>query len=120
MTTLSSHRVGFVSRAVYGMGLPHNGTAPSIDAARKASHRVAEDRRAILRALYAVYPEGMTDQQIQDATLIQDNSERPRRGSLEEDGLVERLGERRPTRSGTRAWVWHISAKGRALLAEVP
>lgn len=99
---------------------PHNHTAPSIDAARLVSSQVAEDRRAILRELHRVYPEGMTDQEIQGATGIKENSERPRRGSLQLDGLIERLGERRATDSGVKAWVWHLSAKGRAAMSEVP
>jgi hypothetical protein len=110
-----------ISNLVYGRHTcPHNGTAPSIDAARSAANRVAADRQAILRALHSVYPDGLTDQQLQDMTGIEENSERPRRGSLEDDRLVERLGERRPTRSGVKAFVFTISAKGRLAMQETP
>jgi transcription initiation factor IIE alpha subunit len=100
--------------------LPHNGTAPSIEAARYAANKVAEDRKAILRALHAVYPDGLTDQAIQDATGIEESSERPRRGKLHEDGLIEKMQERRPTRSGVGAWVWMLTAKARNAMNETP
>lgn len=49
----------------------------------------------------------MTDEQIQIQLRMNGNTERPRRGELEEAGWVVDSGKRRTTRAGLFAIVWH-------------
>ena len=50
--------------------------------------------------------DGMTDEELQVALRMVDNTERPRRRELVERDLVVDSGRKRPTISGRRAIVW--------------
>ena len=52
---------------------------------------------------------GATDQEIQDATGLDQNTERPRRVWLMDHGIVKDSGLTRRTKSGRKAVVWVIA-----------
>lgn len=70
---------------------------------------------AVLRALHDIGP--LTDEELQKATNLSPNAERPRRGELVALGFVEESGGTRKTNSGRNATVWRLSAAGRARVA---
>lgn len=77
-------------RAAAARALPKSGTA----------------RRRVYDRLCAVYPDGRTDDELQDALAMPPNTERPRRVELVELGLVVDSGRTRPSRYGNPAVVW--------------
>ena len=66
-------------------------------------------RAVVLATLEQAGTEGMTDEEIQDATGLQGSCQRPRRVELVQRGLVRDSGNTRPTRSGRRAVVWIVA-----------
>lgn len=89
--------------------VPHNGTAPSIAAAKVAATTATQKRDKLLAAYRNAGVRGMTDEEAEAATGIAGNTIRPRRGEL----MSERFGEvvvdsghQRPTRSGCMATVY--------------
>jgi hypothetical protein len=78
----------------------------SAEAAESVREGAAELRERVYSALKRVWPEGLTDEQMQQALGMQGNTQRPRRRELEQRGLVRDSGERRFTTSGRRAVVW--------------
>jgi len=63
-------------------------------------------RRAVYQAIVASGDDGMTDEEMQDATGMAPNTQRPRRVELVRDGSVIDSGIRRNTKSGRKAVVW--------------
>lgn len=72
-------------------------------------------RMLVLRHLQSVGASGATDQQIQSATGLTGNSQRPRRQELQTLELIEDSGDVRPTVAGRAAVVWVATAKGLAI-----
>jgi len=52
---------------------------------------------------------GSTDEEIQVGLEMNPSTERPRRGELVEQGLIEDSGSRRKTQSGHLAIIWHLT-----------
>jgi len=77
----------------------------------------AGGRWAVLRALSGARA-GLTDEELQDATHLGANTERPRRVELVVMGLVTGMDERRITRSGRSAVVWAITPAGQRKVEE--
>lgn len=91
--------------------LPHNGTAPSIAAAKVAKHGALAQYARMLAIYRARGAEGMTDDEMAEHTAkseepIKPDAIRPRRGALITDGLVADSGKKRATRSGCMATVY--------------
>jgi len=64
-------------------------------------------QRAVIKALYA-HPGGLTDQDIQAATMLPDDSARRVRSDLVKMGLVVDSGIKREILSGRNAAVWRV------------
>ena len=94
------------------------GTAPYVrnsetsKAAAQAVKPSAETLRQRLLACLRLHPDGMTDEEMQDALQMQGSTQRPRRIELVNMGMVEpsetawRDPVTRKTRSGRLAQVW--------------
>jgi hypothetical protein len=63
-------------------------------------------RTLVYDTLRAAGAEGMTDEELQDATGLQGSCQRPRRVELVARNLVRDSGRTRPTRSGRAATLW--------------
>lgn len=66
----------------------------------------AAQRARVLEALRDAGGAGLTDDEMQDRLRMSGNTQRPRRGELEREGLVISTEMKRPTRSGRLAVVW--------------
>ena len=66
-------------------------------------------RAKVLAKLTAAFPNGMTDEELQDSLAMNPSSQRPRRVELVEQSWIEDSGDRRKTRSGTDAIVWRYN-----------
>lgn len=91
--------------------LPHNGTAPSIAAAKVAKHGASAQYARMLAIYRQRGASGMTDDEMAEYTErsgepIKPDAIRPRRGALITDGLVVDSGTKRATRSGCMATVF--------------
>lgn len=84
-------------------------------AAAGALPRSGTQRRKVLDAI-AVSPDGMTDDEVMEATHVHPNSVRPRRGELVTEGWVVDSGRRRDTDAGNAAAVWVLTDAGRRQL----
>jgi hypothetical protein len=82
----------------------HQDTA--VAAAHKIKPHTGTQRTLVYKTLLAVYPEGLTDQEIIEITGIRQQSENPRRWELVKKGRVIPTEERRLTESGCKAIVW--------------
>lgn len=93
--------------------------APETSRAAAASWigKTGRDRLRILSEL-AIVSDGLTDQELQDRLGIRESSERPRRVSLHQDGLIAKNGQTRPTASKRLACVWTITDAGRQALRQ--
>lgn len=80
----------------------------SIAAAREIEASAATLRGKVYRYLQARGKVGATDQEMQEALGMDPSTQRPRRVELVERSLVEDSGDKRKTRSGRAAVVWHI------------
>lgn len=78
----------------------------SEDAADSIKPRAGSMRQAVLE--FIIRNGGATDEQIQIALDMSNNSERPRRRELVQQGLVVDSGKRRLNRSGCKAIVWTL------------
>jgi hypothetical protein len=85
---------------------PHSGSDTSRGAALSIEPNAGTLRRKVLDRLKAVWPYGMTDEQMQDELYIAQNTQRPRRRELVQAGLVYDSGRRSLTRSGRSAIIW--------------
>lgn len=77
-------------------------------AAKKASKKLSENKKIIIQALSAIYPEGYTDEELAGATGLQEDNARKRRGDLVSDGFVEYMGITRLTKRQSPARVWRL------------
>jgi len=75
-------------------------------AAKSIKPRMSEDRQAVLDYLRERGAYGGTDNEIQAGTGMNGNTERPRRGELEDAGLVVDSGRRRASTGGRACVVW--------------
>lgn len=88
-------------------GPPHNGTDTSREAAEAIRPVAATMRDRIALAVYAAGADGATDQELAERLGMDPSTVRPRRGELVAAGRLADLGERRQTKAGRRAIVWH-------------
>jgi hypothetical protein len=87
--------------------LPSQRHSPTSIAAAEAAKPTAETYRlAVLLWLRHKGVLGGTDEEIQSALVMNQNTQRPRRVELVRMGLVKDSGRTRPTRSGRQAVVW--------------
>lgn len=87
------------------MTLPYQKHSPtSFQAALDFEDRALPARHRVFLAVKSLG--GATDEEVQDATDMNPNTQRPRRIELVIAGLVEDSGQTRKTRSGTQAVVW--------------
>lgn len=90
---------------------PFSGSTPETrETSRQAAQTVRNpdaDRERIYQALVNVWPDGLTDEQIQDRLRMDGNTERPRRGELAKAGRIKTQGTR-TTKSGKSAAVWTL------------
>lgn len=84
----------------------HSATSRASAAAVDGGSKKDTDRAAILLLLAHTGP--LTDEQIQTATGIEGNTERPRRRELQQAGLVRNSGHTAKTASGRNAFLWEV------------
>lgn len=95
------------------MELPHNGTVTSIAAAESMRPHVQTLRRKVCEFIAQAGAKGCTDEEIQIGLDMNPSTERPRRGEIWAFGLItDSMGEKRATKSGRSAVVWHVTDKG--------
>jgi hypothetical protein len=75
-------------------------------AAQRIRPASGTQRQNVLDELASVFPNGMTDEELQNGLEMNPNAQRPRRIELVEQGWVEDSGTRRKTMSGLDAIVW--------------
>ena len=90
-----------------GKAMKEGQSGTSKIAARRIMPRTGTQRARVLDLL-SRHPQGLTDEQMQDALGMNPSTQRPRRVELVEQGWVEDSGERRRTRSGHKAVVWRF------------
>ncbi len=87
--------------------VPHSATS------REAADAIRESAPTLKARVLAYIREcgerGSTDEEIQAALHMEGSTERPRRTSLVDDGVVRDSGKKRLTRSGRSACVWVIA-----------
>lgn len=99
--------------------LPYSNPTTSREAALSVPlSKVKEDRKAIARFIAGMGSDGATDDEIaRNLASVHPNAIRARRGEIWAHGVItDTAGETRPTATGSRAKVWHITDKGVALL----
>lgn len=99
--------------------LPYSNPTTGREAALTASQsKVKEDRKAIAQLIANMASDGATDDEIARALpSVHANALRARRGEIWAHGVItDTAGETRPTATGSRAKVWHITDRGIALL----
>ena len=57
------------------------------------------------------YDPGLTDEEMQSATMMNPSTQRPRRIELQRMGLIQDSGRKRATKSGRKAVVWELVAR---------
>jgi transcription initiation factor IIE alpha subunit len=85
-----------------------NGIWTSELAAEQAETFKASVVKRVFDYLVSQGGQGATDQEIEEATGIAGNTERPARLALEKDGLIKRTRRWRLTRSRRKALVWEV------------
>jgi hypothetical protein len=101
------------------MTLPYSNPTTSRAAALSVSvSKVKEDRKAIALFIAKMGSDGATDDEIaRNLSSVNANALRARRGEIWAHGVItDQAGETRPTATGSRAKVWHITDKGISLL----
>jgi len=78
-------------------------------AARRIAAHAPTLRERLLDAFREAGPRGLTDEEGMRAARIPGNSYRPRRGHLQQFGLIEVTNRTRPTASGDRARVYRLA-----------
>ncbi len=85
---------------------PHNGTATSKAAAKAIEPHINEQHRLLL-GYYRFYGrDGVTDQEMSEATKLDGSTVRPRRIELVDKGFVIDSGRTRATKTGRQATVY--------------
>ena len=93
--------------AAFSFTMPFVRTSPTSKAAAiKAVSRTHIDRVRLLDYLRKCGQDGATDEEMQLATGICGDRQRPRRGDLDKRGLIRKNGLTRTTLSGNQAAVW--------------
>ncbi|MBI1202652.1 MAG: hypothetical protein GC182_09095 [Rhodopseudomonas sp.] len=59
-------------------------------------------------AFLSAQPQGATDEAMQDGLGMAQNTQRPRRRELEQQGIVEASGQTALTRAGRKAVLWRL------------
>lgn len=90
-----------------GVKIARNASETSRNAAKGVLPKAGSQKHMILMLIRQAGENGMTDDEIADATGMDGNTVRPRRGELAEDGLILVLrGRTRKSRRGNDAQVW--------------
>jgi len=89
-----------------------NHPATSKMAAKRIKQKSGTKRMLVLTLLKSIYPEGMTDQEMQDTLNMRNQTQNPRRLELLEMKWIEDSGETRPTEAGLGAIVWKYIPDG--------
>lgn len=95
------------------------GSETSEEAAALIGPKAETLRMQVLKFLIDQGDDGATDEEIQDATGMGSNTERPRRRELEEANLVLKTYRIRRNRSKRRAAVYVATERGRAWAARL-
>ena len=88
------------------VGLPHSGSDTSRAAAERIVPVASVQAARVLQAIVAAGPDGRTDHELQAELNMTGDSERPRRWSLQNAGLIRDSGKRRRSPAGRKAIVW--------------
>lgn len=93
---------------------PHHRDAPDteVDAATLIRPRAGILRALVLDTFAAVWPDGLTDPELAEATGKYLYTVAPRRNELRSDGWLEETSQRRSTDHGRKAVVWRLSGRG--------
>lgn len=103
--------------------LPYSNDTTSYQAAQSASvPKVKQDRKAIAEYIANMEATGATDDELARALpAVHANALRARRGEIWAHGVItDSMGETRPTATGAKAKVFHITDRGIALLKRSP
>jgi hypothetical protein len=93
--------------AMVQLGLPFvKGSVTSEDAADSMESEAATLRAQVYKFIKALGEKGATDEEVQLATNMVGNTQRPRRRELQLKGRVVDSGRTRKTQSGRNAVVW--------------
>jgi hypothetical protein len=93
--------------------LPHNGTETSIAAAESMRPHAETLRRKVCEYIAQQGAKGATDEETQIALDMAGSTQRPRQGEVWGFGLItDSAGEKRATKSGRMAVVWHVTEAG--------
>lgn len=93
--------------------LPHNGTETSKAAAESMRPHAETMRRQVCQFIALQGAKGATDEEVQIGLGMNPNTERPRRGEVWGFRLItDQAGEKRATKSGRMAVVWHVTDAG--------
>ena len=85
-------------------------SATSKQAALRFAGQASKSREKIFLYL-SQFPDGLTDEEMQDDLDIPSNTQRPRRRELYVDGILADSGKTRKTRSGMDAVLWVVTGK---------
>jgi hypothetical protein len=92
------------------LGLLFQSHSPtSLAAAIAYADSAPNARRRVFDLLERLAPEGLTDEQMQDALRMSSNTQRPRRVELERAGLVVDSGRTRATHAKQQAVIWTVT-----------
>jgi hypothetical protein len=101
------HKERRMTQAAFTFDAPHQTCSATSRAAAEAIAPAAGTLRAtVLAYLVRCEESGATDEEMQTAIGMAQNTQRPRRGELVRAGFVRDSGKTRPTRSGRNASVW--------------
>jgi hypothetical protein len=92
-----------------GVKIRSNASPTSIAAAIAALPKAGTQKNLILGLIRDAGASGLTDEQIAQASGLDENTVRPRRVELAEQGWIRLSGEFRKTRHGNDAQVWVAS-----------
>ena len=90
---------------LFAMAPAVNGSATSAQAADSLTPATLNNMQRRVLELLAVWPQGLTDEEMQRRLRMNPSTQRPRRIELMRRGLVAEAGTRRTT-SGRMAVVW--------------
>ena len=86
---------------------PYQRHSPTSKAAAEQIEPTAGTLRRMV--LEAIREKPSTDHELQEALGLEGSTERPRRREVQQAGLIEDSGDRRPTPSGRLAVVWRAT-----------
>lgn len=97
------------ARGKAGVKIRSNASPTSVAAAMAALPRAGTQKNAILSIIRDAGAAGLTDEQIATLSGLDENTVRPRRVELAEEGWIHLSGEFRKTRHGNDAQVWVVA-----------